>query len=106
MIGSEMNQSTKDIVAYRIYPDEDISATDLSEELAECREKGLEYEHGLWCHVNEDGYLDTGEHGQYLYVWGRLGIVKGGDATWADVPSIEQGLDWYLNDPEEWERRG
>ena len=36
---------------------------------------------------------------------GRLGIAWGADATWADVESLEAGIEAWLNDPEAWEAR-
>ena len=33
----------------------------------------------------------------------RLGIAWGADATWADVESVETGIEMWLNDPEAWE---
>ena len=104
-LGSQMSQSTEHKTAFRCSPGEDISATDLSEQLAECEEEGIECEYGTWQEIDEEGYLDSGETGEYLYVWGRLGVVEGGDADWADVPSVEEGLDMYLNDPKQWRRR-
>jgi hypothetical protein len=106
MLGTQMSQSTEDKTAFRIYPNEDISATDLREEIERCEEEGADYEHGTWEPLDKEGYVETALSGEYLYVWGRLGVVWGGDAQWADAPSVEQGLDWFLNDPDEWMRRG
>ena len=36
---------------------------------------------------------------------GRLGIASGADATWADVETIESGIEMWLHDPDEWEAR-
>ena len=33
----------------------------------------------------------------------RLGIAWGADATWADVESIETGIEMWLNGPSEWD---
>ena len=34
---------------------------------------------------------------------GRMGVCAGGDSTWADVTSLEGGVEMWLNDPEAWE---
>lgn len=39
----------------------------------------------------------------YLPDIGRMGIARGADATLADVPDVETGIEWYINDPERWE---
>lgn len=39
----------------------------------------------------------------YLPDIGRMGIARGPDATWADVPDVETDIEWYINDPEKWE---
>ena len=36
---------------------------------------------------------------------GRLGIASGADATWADVETIESGIEMWLHDPDEWAAR-
>jgi hypothetical protein len=104
MLGTQMSQSTEDKTAFRIYPGQDISATDLREEIEGCEEEGADYEYGTWEPLDKEGYVETALSGEYLYVWGRLGVVWGGDAQWADAPSVEQGLDWFLNDADEWDR--
>lgn len=54
---------------------------------------------------NEDGtphsFPDTC-FALHLESQGRLGISWGGDATWADVPDLETGIDIWLNDGESW----
>lgn len=35
----------------------------------------------------------------------RLGIAWGADPTWADVDDVDSGIEMWLNDGEEWERR-
>jgi hypothetical protein len=42
------------------------------------------------------------ETAEALYAEGRLGVAWGGDATWADVPDVERGLEMWLNDGEAW----
>lgn len=48
---------------------------------------------------------DHAESAQALYLPSveRLGIAWGADATWAEVPDIETGIAWYVNDGTEWE---
>ena len=41
----------------------------------------------------------------YLPQIGRLGIAWGAPATWADVESLDDGIDMWLNRPDEWEQR-
>lgn len=50
----------------------------------------------------EDGTPEA-ERAEGLLVYGRLGIAWGADATWADVPSLEIGIEMWLNHPDEWE---
>lgn len=78
---------------------EDLSATDLREKTAVV--------------VNGEAYRITiyenerplAEAAQALYdpESGRLGIAWGADAEWADVKSVENGIETWLNDPEAWE---
>ena len=51
------------------------------------------------------GMNPEAESAQALYYpsIGRLGIAWGADATWADVESVETGIEAWLNDPEAWE---
>ena len=72
----------------------------------------------LWARAEEitDGHAylitifdDTGIHpeaetAQALFSYGRLGIAWGADATWADVESLETGVEMWLNNPGEWDR--
>ena len=53
------------------------------------------------------GSYPEAESAQALYcpTMGRLGIAWGADATWADVESLEAGIETWLNDPEAWEAR-
>tara|TARA_R100001086_G_scaffold241678_1_gene168758 strand:+ start:89 stop:430 length:342 start_codon:yes stop_codon:yes gene_type:complete len=53
------------------------------------------------------GSYPEAESAQALYcpTMGRLGIAWGADATWADVESLEAGIEAWLNDPEAWEAR-
>ena len=53
------------------------------------------------------GMNPEAESAQALYYpsIGRLGIAWGADATWADVESVETGIEAWLNDPEAWEAR-
>jgi hypothetical protein len=45
------------------------------------------------------------ERAQALYSprAGRLGIAWGADASWADVPDVEAGIEMWLTDPDAWE---
>lgn len=56
---------------------------------------------------DETGTIQEPERARALYLPrdGRLGIAWGADATWADVPSLEAGIEMYLNDGDEWEAR-
>jgi hypothetical protein len=50
-----------------------------------------------------DGIVALPQAAHALYIAGRLGIEWGADATWADVPSLQIGIDMWLNHAEEWE---
>ncbi|GAB4203544.1 MAG: hypothetical protein OHK0022_27800 [Roseiflexaceae bacterium] len=41
----------------------------------------------------------------YVPSAGRGGIVWGGDPTWGDARDLEEMIETWLNNPEEWERR-
>ena len=54
----------------------------------------------------EDGYAEkSGNSIEALYnaKEGRMGVCAGGDSTWADVNSLESGVEMYLNDADAWE---
>jgi len=96
---------TKSKRTYVYYPDDEIGSSDLLEIRERDEGEARVVKWGTWQTVNAQGYIDSVYY-DYLYIDGRLGIAEGGDSTWADVDSVEQGLDIYLNDPEEWEHRG
>lgn len=77
-----------------------LSASDLSAELAE--NGGNAYTVTVY---GEDGWAQSGNSIEVLYnaTEGRMGICEGGDSTWADVSSLESGIDMYLNDADAWE---
>lgn len=52
---------------------------------------------------DETGIQPAAEAAEAFLNHGRLGIAWGADATWADVPSLDVGIDMWLNHPEEWE---
>lgn len=56
---------------------------------------------------DEDEYRDVNKTGTFLFFPddGRIAIEYGADYEWADVDSIEEGLDLYFNDHEEYENR-
>lgn len=92
------------------YGDEDfspLSAIDLRQEAAEIVARGETVESGQIILYDEAGYQQGGEKGEYLYspADARLGIAWGTDATWADVGGLKQGIEMYINDPDEWEAR-
>jgi hypothetical protein len=43
--------------------------------------------------------------GLYLPDIQRMGIAWSADATWADVDGLEQGIEMWANNPDEWNRR-
>ena len=53
----------------------------------------------------ENGYAQSGNSIEVLYnaAAGRMGVCAGGDSTWADVNSLEGGIEMWLNAPDAWE---
>ena len=94
-----------------IDPDLDILGGDLREEYAAILGRGAEAEYGEICIFSETPPFGdpapAAEWAHYLYIpaEGRLGIAWGAGASWADVPSVDEGIYLWLNDPEEWESR-
>jgi hypothetical protein len=76
-----------------------IGATDLQQELAD--------DSSAVCFViryaDGDGYSSRAAEGIYYASAGRMGIAEGGDGTWADVASLESGIEMYVNDADAWE---
>ena len=81
--------------------------SDLAEEMATALESGqgpveiaritaVDEPSGCVCPLHNDAC------GSALYVpsWGRIGIVWGGDADWADVTSLAEGIRIHQEDPE------
>ena len=79
---------------------DDLTATDLREESEEYAQKEAGTQQAYRIFIE-----DSPEAADALYLpdAGRMGIAWGADATWADVPDVETGIDLYLNDPERWE---
>lgn len=75
---------------------DDISASDLQQEIKQTSGEIRAYRIHL---------QDEAEVAQALYLNGRLGIAWGSDATWADVKDVESGIEMWVNNGEEWERR-
>jgi hypothetical protein len=77
-----------------------ISATDLQEELAD--------DPTAECFIinfyDADGFQRSDRaSGVYYPASGRMGIAWGADATWADVSSLEAGVALWATDQEAWE---
>jgi hypothetical protein len=85
---------------FTTHPATELSASDLSAELAEYG--GNAYTVTVY---GADGWAQGGSSIEVLYNAdeGRMGICEGGDSTWADVSSLERGIDMYLNDADAWE---
>jgi hypothetical protein len=78
------------------YEEGPITATDLLEPIA-----GLPVETGyIWL----PGVAEKAEYA-YLPAIKRLGIAWGADASWADVPDLEQGIEMWWTDCDEWDAR-
>lgn len=84
---------------YHLVSLEDITATDLLEVGRIASKDQMQV-----FHVFIKGHAERAD-AIYLPDQGRMGIAWGSDATWADVDSIESGIDMWLNDPEEWNKR-
>ena len=54
--------------------------------------------------INLAGYAERAE-AMYDPTTGRIGIAWGAPAEWADVDSVEHGIDLWSNDPGEWHAR-
>ena len=85
---------------FTTHPAAELSATDLNAERAE--NGGEAYTVTVY---GADGWAQSGNSIEVLYNAdeGRMGICEGGDSTWADVSSLERGIDMYLNDADAWE---
>jgi len=83
--------------------EEIIGSTSLRKDLAGCSEKTV----GLIIRILDSAGKEFAERAEGLYdpEWKRMGISWGADATWADVDGLEEGIEMWLNDGEEWERR-
>jgi hypothetical protein len=53
--------------------------------------------------IREKGLGTNMQLAEAVLKHGRLGIAWGADATWADVSSLESGIEMWLNDGEAWE---
>jgi hypothetical protein len=79
--------------------------SDLAEEMATVLESGQgPVEIAIITAVDEPSgrLLDNDACGSALYVpsWGRIGIAWGGDADWADVTSLAEGIRIHQEDSE------
>jgi hypothetical protein len=74
----------------------ELIATDLEREARTASDP-----HAYCITIYDNGRPLTGS-AEALYADGRLGIAWGADATWADVPGVERGIEMWLNDPEAW----
>ena len=85
---------------FTIYSATSLSASDLRTEQA--KNGGDAYTVTVY---GEGGYAQSGESIEVLYnaKEGRMGVCAGGDSTWADVNSLESGVEMYLNDADAWE---
>ena len=85
---------------FTIYSATSLSASDLRTEQA--KNGGDAYTVTVY---GADGWAQGGSSIEVLYNAdeGRMGICEGGDSTWADVSSLERGIDMYLNDADAWE---
>jgi len=74
-----------------------LTATDLLQEAKECADAQA-------YRISIEGAAESADA---LFIPGiyRLGIAQGADATWADVEGVEEGIEMWLNEPEEWAQR-
>jgi len=79
---------------------EELVATDLRQEVIQANDND---------HVSAYSIRigDMAEKAEALYfpMQHRLGIAWGADATWADVETLESGIEMYVNDGEAWNAR-
>lgn len=55
----------------------------------------------LWNERTSQPYAEAAQ-ALYLPSDGRLGVAWGANATWADVASLEAGIEMWCNDPHGW----
>ena len=79
----------------------DLNALDLQ---GDCRRHygGVAYRIAIYDAMGMNPEAESAQALHYPSI-GRLGIAWGADATWADVESLEAGIEAWLNDPEAWE---
>jgi len=85
-----------------------ISATDLCQEYVDIMAAGDGPVEVAWMSTLDDsGFEAPGPGAVALFVpsLGRIGIASGADAQWADCASLEEGIEMYINDPEEFVHR-
>ncbi len=86
---------------------DEITALDLREEMDKLDAEGTPY----WTYTAEVYDAETTEHLPLRSLQivevddGRFGICTNGTSDWADYSDIEQAVDDYLNDPDEFEAR-
>ena len=81
-----------------------IPFTDLREEYVDVMAAGDGPVEVAWMSALDDsGFVAPGPGAVALFVpsSGRIGIASGADAQWADCASLEEGIEMYINDPEE-----
>jgi|SRR5579859_1704760 len=100
---AQKKEDEKRIFTYEAINGEDITSTDLQEERARCSEKTM----ALRIRILDSAEKEFAERAEALYdpEAGRIGISWGADATWADADGLEEGIEMWLNDGEEWNRR-
>lgn len=81
-------------------PKRELSATDLRQEVADYAGRAEIY--AITIYDERGREAPEGAEALYLPDEGRLGIVWGGDASWADVRDVESGIEMWLNDGDAW----
>ena len=80
---------------------DDLTATDLREEAATTRRMGMviqAYRIDIAGSAERAEALEIGKAGRY-------GISWGADATWGDASGVNEAIELWANDPDEWEAR-
>lgn len=83
---------------YQLVGRASITSTDLQEEIGKYEGKIQTFKIYIQDHAEQADCV-------YLPEINRMGIAWGADAQWADVDDIEQGIEMWANQPEEWEKR-
>lgn len=87
---------------YEQVPANELRSTDLRHETSTIAHNYAAYRITVY---DETGTVADPEPAEAVHIpaFARLGITWGGPAVWADVPDLDTGIDWWLNDGDEWD---